>query len=294
MTKGLSNKEIGQINEKVDLLAKQKGLVKPKFEKNDEKSILKIIDFLFECIEKQASLSGGSEGGEDKEEGRKSGTGGASLPPPPSDTTPFTEVMGKATNSALLKLNSRVSYIEDSVDNLQQRSRKGGIIINSPVIKNPVTQAIEKESLFGFRSEEESENLPKIIDLLNKRYSTHIKCEDVSAAHFINDSAYYICFSNRNPMTSTWGDFVKEMRRGGPNGERSLNIFACFDLTKTRLALCSTARQLKKEGKISRFSTDANGAISVEKNGVWVKITSHFTKEGNYVPTYSIQKLQNI
>jgi hypothetical protein len=47
-------------------------------------------------------------------------------------------------------------------------------------------------------------------------------------------------------------------------------------------------RNLKKDGKIALWSVDCNGTISImHLNEQWQKLTHHYSKEGDLIPTYS-------
>lgn len=202
------------------------------------------------------------------------------------------EAVNRSTAQSIRKLQQRMTFLEDELDETKQRNRKGGIVISSPTIQDPVTKEVKKESLFNFQGAEDE--LQKVIVLLNKRYNTNVEAKDVYAGHFLANGAYYIKFTNRNPNTSKWSAFIKQMRTGGPSGDKTMNLFASFDLTRQRLALVTTARKLKREGTISKFSTDENGAISVLFKEKWMKITRHRTKNGNFIATYSPAELTQL
>lgn len=302
------NKEfVSQLCVKVGSLAKDKGIEMPKFNEKNQQSLLEgIFEFLVKCIDAPTSkpapcsascVEGRKPGNEREDEFEEGEIRSPSSPSPQSETltvSPDVEIVGPKARKEIHRLNQRILRLEDNMDLVMQRSRKGGIIISSPNFKDPASQVVTKPTLFGFKCEEESENLPKVIALLNERYNTKIRCEDVFAGHFINENSYYIKFANRNPVTSPWAIFIKEMRRGGPGGNKELNIHATFDLTKVRLALCSACRRLKKENKITRYSTNENGEIAIEIRGKWQKITSHFSSEGNYHPTLTADELSNL
>ena len=87
---------------------------------------------------------------------------------------------------------------------------------------------------------------------------------------------------------------VEAMAEGG---DRNINLFLNFNLTRKRLSLLAEVRRFKKEKKIEKYEVNENGQISIRIKSKWMKITHHYSKKTYIQPseliyTYSNYKLQ--
>ena len=216
---------------------------------------------------------------------------GRALLKPPA-TTPRTrrDTSGKdnwniAGNSSLRKdmihIHNRIKELESQVDENSQRLRKATLVASSSELRGWKS---ELKRIQGDKNSNVSE-LERILLLINRKYNVEVSDMEIFANHWLPNGCYILKFVFRNTDNSCWQRLIEAMRKGG---DKNFNFYLNFNLTRKRLSLFKTVRNLKRDGKIALWSVDCNGTISImHLNDQWQKLTHHFSKEGDLIPTYT-------
>ena len=164
---------------------------------------------------------------------------------------------------------------EDSLDAMWQRNLKGNFLINSPENpeKNLKTEILSDDQL----REKNISFTDHIRTLVLKHYDVDIPREDISACHRLKSGSALLRVWNRK-NEAPYHDLVGKVRSGGKAGaERKQarvdktkledlpkrNVFICFQMTKKRSDIIKHLKSHKKSGKIIKFTSNHNGAISM-------------------------------
>ena len=154
-------------------------------------------------------------------------------------------------------LEERLRAQEDELDEVKQRSLKGNLILSSS--KGPGGN-LKCE----IKSDDQLKSLgvpllAHVQDLVHRKYGVQVPKEDVQACHRLPNGSIILRLWKRTE-DSAWTQLIGAIKTGGST--KSLNFYANFHLTHRRNSLVYELRQLKKDGKIFKFYTDENGAIS--------------------------------
>ena len=190
-----------------------------------------------------------------------------------------------AGNSSLRKdmihIHNRIKELESQVDENSQRLRKATLVASSSELRGWKS---ELKRIQGDKNSKVSE-LERILILINRKYAVEVTDLEIFANHWLPNGCYILKFVYRNTDNSCWQRLIEAMRKGG---DKNFNFYLNFNLTRKRLSLFKTVRNLKKDGKIALWSVDCNGTISImHLNEQWQKLTHHYSKEGDLIPTYS-------
>ena len=164
---------------------------------------------------------------------------------------------------------------EDSLDAMWQRNLKGNFLINSPENpeKNLKTEILSDDQL----REKNISFTDHIRGLVLKHYDVDIPREDISACHRLKSGSALLRVWNRK-NEAPYHELVGKVHSGGKAGaERKQarvdktkledlpkrNVFICFQMTKKRGDIIKHLKSHKKSGKIKKFSSNQNGAISM-------------------------------
>lgn len=171
------------------------------------------------------------------------------------------------------KLQDRLRLQEDELDELNQRGRKGNLVLSSPNIPaRKQTSLFQTEEVLQAKNQTFDQHVTELVYL---KYGVRIPESDILACHRLPNNSVIIRF-NKRTQTSAWAKLVDQIKTGG---DRSMNFFANFHLTNRRSKLVYELRQYKKQSKIFKFYCDENGSISIkfteDKNEKKTKITFH-------------------
>ena len=205
-----------------------------------------------------------------------------------------------ATNSFKHKfnrLNNRLDYLESQVDENATRLRKGTLICSSSSkeghsLLQPI-MARSNGANVSTNNKCTEDELVQVLELIQKKYRVQLVPSNISASHWLPNGSFIIRFNDRG-INSPWQKLVEAMAEGG---DRNINLFLNFNLTRKRLSLLAEVRRFKKEKKIEKYEVNENGQISIRIKSKWMKITHHYSKKTDIQPseliyTYSNYKLQ--
>ena len=151
-------------------------------------------------------------------------------------------------------LQDSVRIQGDHLDEVQQRTMKGNIIIASPASQGKLCLIKSAEEL----AQQSISTTNHFLDLIKEKYGVTVPAQDVQAAHHLPNGSLLVRIWNRKPG-SAWSNLVNEIKRGG---KENINIYANFQLTKCRNNLLYHLRTLKKAGKIAKLYSNENGQLS--------------------------------
>ena len=161
----------------------------------------------------------------------------------------------KEENQSLIsnqeKLSSETRHLNDKLDEVEQRGMKGNLLINctkTDLIKTDDELMAEGTSV-----------QTHVLDLLEKAYDVRIPPSDIQACHRLNKEGRYILRVWNRAAGSAWHTLCNAIKTGK---NKQAGIYANFQLTNRRNTMSFHLRQLKKNGKIVKFSTNENGAMS--------------------------------
>lgn len=176
-------------------------------------------------------------------------------------------------------VHHRFRTVEDELDEMQQRSLKGNLVLTSrdipanPSRGTPVVKSV-------LRSDEELGDmslLDHVLDLIQDKYHVTVPQGDVQACHRLPHGAVILRIWNRRPG-SAWSKLCQAIKSRPVNP--ALNFYANFHLTSRRQNLTFLVRNLKKNKRISQYYTDENGAISIKVKETDRKRQITFHREG--------------
>ncbi len=261
--------------------------------------ILKLLSGASDCA--SSSSPGGNKGARGKNGKTVEGAGGSGVGEGGKGVTPTNQ-------SWLEKLESRMRKQEDFSDFIHQKSLKGIILVFSPENSAKQLKTIIKspEDLNGETYTEQ------IIRLVNEHYGVKIPIQDIINCHPTKSGGAIIRFGNRkaNSAFDKLCSAIKSGRRKAKEGgvgvgegesqkgdrgaeegkERTYadatkndgkpNFWMTFMLSARRSNMIRELKQLKKNKKIHKFTSDENGEIyMMPKEGhPKIRLTMDWTK----------------
>ena len=108
---------------------------------------------------------------------------------------------------------------------------------------------------------------------------------DIDSCHFLPRGGIFFSLWNLRPG-SAFHDLAERIKKGG---DKSMNHYVNFILTKMRSALLYEVRKLKRDEVISRFYSDEDGNISmkvIDENERATKLTSYHKTKNSPVLTF--------
>ena len=185
------------------------------------------------------------------------------------------------------KLASETRHLNDKLDEVEQRGMKGNLLINCT-----------RKELIKTDDELMSDNSSvqtHVLDLLETAYDVRIPPADIQACHRLNIEGRFILRVWNRAYGSAWHTLCNAIKTGK---NKQAGIYANFQLTNRRNGMSFHLRQLKKSGKIVKFSTNENGAISfttlaTDGSEVKQKVTYNSTGKDNLPMTMTIQEIDD-
>ena len=161
----------------------------------------------------------------------------------------------KETEERVSKLEEDVKDLESDKDALVQKRKVGTIILQSNRRgKNPMLKQ-EKEV-------KEEELGAHASYLIKEKTGVTISADEISKLHFVPGGGLKVRFKEVH-RGSKFQEVVAAIKR--PSAEqRDLNLFANFELTKTRSSLLFEVRKAKKENRLAKYFVDFDGTIEVQ------------------------------
>jgi hypothetical protein len=185
----------------------------------------------------------------------------------------------------VLDISNQLQEQKDQLDEVQQRGLKGNIIISSPTSDG-------KTSLLKTESDLEKDGISVIdhaLSLIKSKYDVVIPVSDVQACHHLPNKSILLRVWNRRPG-SAWASLTQAIKTGG---NRQLNVFGNFHLTKRRNSILHHLRSLKKIGKINKFFSNENGQLSfrASENSKKLFVTYFSSSKDSTPKTLSIEEI---
>ena len=182
------------------------------------------------------------------------------------------------------ELKTKLEAAEQHSDDIQQRSMKGNLIVNSPQRPGKPSLMVPQQKPPNHLGVVEMENATDMcIRLIKEKTGVEVLVSDVSACHKLGgagvDASYIVRIFNRRPG-SAWEVLAAGLLTGknSANGKvfTDKNVFINFQLTKKRSSLAKEVRNAKVAGSIVKYGTDQNGKITVRVglNSGWAEVTS--------------------
>ena len=188
----------------------------------------------------------------------------------------------------MLSICNRIKELESQVDENSQRLRKATLVASSSDLRGL------KSELKKIQQDDNSDAsvLERVLFLIKRKYGIEVSELEIFANHWLPNGSYILKFVYRNTDNSCWQRLIEAMRKGG---DKTFNFYLNFNLTRKRQSLFRTVRKLKYDGKIALWSVDCNGTISImHLNEQWRKLTHHYSKEGDLIPTYTEKGVLNL
>jgi hypothetical protein len=282
--KGVVDEEKGVVDEEKGVLAKEKGVLA-------EVKEVKTLGSVRSTPEKGVVLGEEPDIKVIGERGPNPARGRATVKPPVQTPRRRRDSSGKEYNwniagsssmrKDMIHIQNRIKVLESQVDKNSHRLRKATLVASSSELRGWQS---ELKRIQGDKNSNVSE-LERILILINRKYAVEVTDLEIFANHWLPNGCYILKFVYRNTDNSCWQRLIEAMRKGG---DKNFNFYLNFNLTRKRLSLFKTVRNLKKDGKIALWSVDCNGTISImHLNERWQKLTHHYSKEGDLIPTFS-------
>ena len=175
------------------------------------------------------------------------------------------------------KLNKKTRETDDELDEYKQKNLKGKFIITST-----------PEKLSDMKKQEDvaPKDLTKhIAELVKSKYQMDLLESDIDSCHFLPRGGIFFSLWNLRPG-SAFQNLAESIKKGGNKG---LNHYVNFMLTKRRSALLYEVRKLKRNEDISRFYSDEDGNISmkvIDENEKATKLSSYHKTKNSPVLTF--------
>ena len=242
-----------------------------------------------------------SEWIEGRKENRNRDKPNGELKPDLSDTNAVLNAILKAVlsllsqNNELTEQKKLVKDLEeknraqgDLLDEIQQRSFKGGLIITSPEGKNKVSCVKSQEEL----RKEKKTVTDHACELLRRKYDVIVPPSDISACHHLQSKNILIKIWNRKEG-SAWEKLSNQIMKGGRKEE---NIYANYMMTSMRNNIMFELRKLKRDGLVEKIFSDVNGKISIKVHEKSSKQPISFFAEEKFgiCKTLSIKEIKDL
>lgn len=242
-----------------------------------------------------------SEWIEGRKENRNRDKPNGELKPDLSDTNAVLNAILKAVlsllsqNNELTEQKKLVKDLEeknraqgDLLDEIQQRSFKGGLIITSPEGKNKVSCVKSQEEL----RKEKKTVTDHACELLRRKYDVIVPPSDISACHHLQSKNILIKIWNRKEG-SALEKLSNQIMKGGRKEE---NIYANYMMTSMRNNIMFELRKLKRDGLVEKIFSDENGKISIKVHEKSSKQPISFFAEEKFgiCKTLSIKEIKDL
>ena len=163
----------------------------------------------------------------------------------------------KETEERVSKLEEEVKDLESDKDALVQKRKVGTIILQSNRKgKNPMVKQ-EKEV-------KEEELATHASYLIKEKTGVTISADEISKLHYVPGGGLKVRFKEVH-RGSKFQEVVAAIKKPSA-AQRDLNLFANFELTKTRSSLLYEVRKAKKENRLAKYFVDFDGTIEVQLN----------------------------
>ena len=177
----------------------------------------------------------------------------------------------------LEKQDELIREQQDEMDEIKQRSLKGNLILSSKTFpERKLTSVILSDQ------ELKSRNLSlvdHVLQLVHQKYGVRIPKDEVQACHRLPNGSIILRLWKRTE-DAAWSPLIKSIKEGGKGGPSpNLNLFLNFHLTHRRNELVYELRQLKKDGKISKFYTDEKWSHLHQNKGSGQEVQGYISQE---------------
>jgi len=162
----------------------------------------------------------------------------------------------------------------DLLDEIQQRSMKGNIILSGVPGKDKPSLIKSQEQL----KQEKVTSTNYACQLIKSKYNVTVPENDIQACHYLPNNTILVRFWNRKEGTA-WDHLTTEIKKGG---KKEVGLFANFQLTSRRNSLMYHLRSMKKEGKISKLFSNENGQLGLKVSDSSEKKVISFVPDQKY------------
>ena len=161
------------------------------------------------------------------------------------------------TDKRIAKLEEEVKDLESDKDTLAQKRKAGTIILQSNRKgKNPLVKQ-EKD----VKVEDLAQHAAYLI---KEKTGVSINEEDLSKLHFVPGGGLKLRFKDVR-QGSKFQEVVTAIKKPSTD-QKTLNLFANFELTRMRSSLLYEVRTAKKENRLAKYFVDYDGTIEVQLN----------------------------
>ena len=178
-------------------------------------------------------------------------------------------------------LTAQVRVNEDEVDAQKQKNLKGRFVING-LVKNDDQLKKENKKL-----------RVHVKELAKLKYDVELPEEEITSCYHLKKGGIVIYLRNQS-HDSGYQRLVNTIKSS--KSKKDINIYFNFMLTWKRNGLLYDIRQWRKDGGISKYSTDENGNISIQFPDAdrqdWTKVTNIFDEEKGGMITNTIEELK--
>ena len=162
----------------------------------------------------------------------------------------------------------------DLLDEIQQRSMKGNLILSGVAGKNKPSLIKPQEQL----KQEKVTTTTYACQLIKTKYNVVVPENDIQACHYLPNNTILVRFWNRKEG-SPWDHLTTEIKKGG---KKEVGLYANFQLTNKRNSLMYHLRSMKKEGKISKLFSNENGQLGLKVSDTSEKKVISFVPDQKY------------
>ena len=161
------------------------------------------------------------------------------------------------TDKRIAKLEEEVKDLESDKDTLVQKRKAGTIILQSNRKgKNPLVKQ-EKD----VKVEDLAQHAAYLV---KEKTGVSINEEDLSKLHFVPGGGLKLRFKDVR-QGSKFQEVVTAIKKPSTD-QKTLNLFANFELTRMRSSLLYEVRTAKKENRLAKYFVDYDGTIEVQLN----------------------------
>ena len=172
--------------------------------------------------------------------------------------------------SVISSLTSKVRSLEDYTEHHHQRSLRGKFYVTFPKDSPPPSPKVLLEN---------GSNVSIFTcDIVKSKYQVKLDPSNFKTCHFTKKGIIFRLW-NLAPG-SPYAALVQSIKNG--TGKDDHSIYVNFSLTPQRSSLLFDLRRYKKEKKLERFYTDADGTLSYVHNegNIKKRCTSFYVKSG--------------
>ena len=182
------------------------------------------------------------------------------------------------------KQENTIREHEDEIDHLKQKNLKGNIIITS--------KSQYGDCLISSEEQLKLENISlakHVIDLVKLKYNQDITEDDIASCFRLKKGGILVKFwkKGRGSKFHTLSSKIKSSQ--GAN----INLYMNFMLTPRRGELFFQIRNLKRDGKITKFYSDEDGSISIKLNRgeSIIRVTDIYSEGTKKLKTWTLEEL---